>query len=64
MNTLRNILYGIAFVILSLVTSMRLSDLLCRIFETSEVNSALGAIIGFLMPSVFMVPIIYINSKK
>ena len=64
MRILRNILYGIAFVLLSLVVSIVSAQLLCRILVDTDVTIAIGAIIGFMIPSVFMVPVIYVNSKK
>ena len=64
MRILRNILYGIAFVLLSLVVSIVSAQLLCRILVDTDITIAIGAIIGFMIPSVFMVPVIYANSKK
>ena len=61
---LRNILYGIAFVLLSLVVSFVSAQLLCRILVDTDITIAIGAITGFMIPSVFMVPVIYANSKK
>lgn len=64
MRILRNILYGIAFVLLSLVVSIVSAQLLCRILVDTDITIAIGAITGFMIPSVFMVPVIYANSKK
>ena len=65
MTDLKDIVYyGIGFLVLSLVTSIISAQLLCRILVDTDTTIAIGAIIGFMIPSVFMVPVIYANSKK
>ena len=59
MTDLKDIVYyGIGFLVLSLVTSIISAQLLCRILVDTDITIAIGAIIGFMIPSVFMVPVL------
>lgn len=58
---MKKLLYGIGFVVLSLIVSFLAGQIFCILFGSTDIIIATGNIIGFMMPAVFMVPAIYLN---
>ena len=59
-GAMKKLLYGIGFVVLSLIVSCLAGQIFCILFGSMDII-ATGNIIGFMMPAAFVVPAIYLN---
>ena len=60
---MKKLLYGIGFVVLSLIVSCLAGQIFCILFGSYDIVIATGNIIGFMMPAVFMLPAIYLSAS-
>lgn len=60
-GAMKKLLYGIGFVVLSLIVSCLAGQIFCILFGSMDIIMATGNIIGFMMPAAFVVPTIYLN---
>lgn len=60
---MKKLLYGIGFVVLSLIVSFLAGQIFCILFGSTDIIIATGNIIGFMMPAVFMLPAIYLSAS-